>query len=98
MITYQKFCTTNDVNGNPRRGWLIGLVTIETSPVYHVSHRNIAWADEGYEGNAALDRALHKALGDRHDPVDSPRKLAADLGTVRVTPSEYRAIRKAGQS
>lgn len=94
MITYQKFQTKNDVNGNPRRGWLIGRIAPGQEST--ISHRNIAWAEEGYEGTAALDRELSRFIEVSRFSSRSLRAYAADLGTVNVTPGEYRAIRKAG--
>lgn len=40
-----KIATTNDVNGNPRRGWL--RLT--------AAGQLLGWIEEGYEGRGAID-------------------------------------------
>jgi len=93
MITYQKFCTTNDTNGNPRRGWLIGRIGERAG---HTFHAAIAWAEEEYLGNAALEHAL-EAIKPFSPHGLAHRAVACDLGTVQVAPREFKAIRAAGR-
>lgn len=69
-----KIRTDNDTNGNPRRGWL----------VYTAGGDLQGFADEGYMGTGALERAAVK-LGTEHIEV---------LVGLDVPPREYRAALK----
>lgn len=53
-----KISTTNDTNGNPRRGWLIYQ---DASRGGSMGFDLIAFVDENYAGNAALTRAYPDA-------------------------------------
>lgn len=51
MLVAIKLCTTNDTNGNPRRGWMV----VESSGDQWT--HTVGWVEEGYEGRAALTRS-----------------------------------------
>lgn len=68
-----KIETTNDRNGNPRRGWF----------VYDVPGNCVAFVDEGGEGEAALARRFPAFKWDT-----TPGKAIVTL-VLRVPASEY---------
>lgn len=82
--------TTNDTNGNPRRGWLMYDLNPET--------RGIAtWIEEGYRGTSAPVDDVARVLGlpsRTWGEVSYLRSLVRETGRIDVTPGEYRAARK----
>ena len=92
--------TTNDTNGNPRRGWYVYDLRPDGAPV--------SWVEEGY-GNfpwPAVAAAVAAENGARGLPVpsllaldyfkarDYARPYVRESGRIDVTPGEYRAARK----
>lgn len=86
MIIVEYICTTNDRNGNPRRGWKIHRTD------GHDGGRYLGYLDEGYAG----DQRLHVALVQwaTHRGVDLASEGVAFLPRVNVLPgywsTEYR--------
>lgn len=81
--------TTNDTNGNPRRGWLVHDLADRSAPV--------TWCEEGYCGRTSLDAAAADVLGmslATWRGVTDVRALVPVTGRIDVTPGEYRAARK----
>ena len=96
--------TTNDTNGNPRRGWYVSRLDGEpmipdaptdrkgeTAPAY------TCWVEEGYHGQSAPVDAIARHL---NMPTATWRDIAAvkalvrETGRIEVTPGEYRSARK----
>lgn len=78
--------TTNDTNGNPRRGWLVTMTA--TTDASKVSHLSRCMVDEGYEGSQAVERAMPWLAGPELAwAVDSALE-------VNVQPKEYRRLVK----
>lgn len=101
--------TTNDVNGNPRRGWYVSRidgapVIPEVPPNGRNSGKGAAytcWVEEGYSGDGALLAAVATAAGhvtdykgDKWAQRDRARALVHETGRINVTPGEYRHARK----
>jgi len=96
--------TTNDTNGNPRRGWYVsrldGAPIIpahptgrkgETAPVY------TCWVEEGYRGSFALVSTIaghFEVYARTGAEIDAARALVRETGRISVTPGEYRDARK----
>ena len=80
--------TTNDTNGNPRRGWYVfDLVT---------PNDGTTWIEEGY-GNfpwPTFAARLGLDAADYFDARDKARPYVRELGRIDVTPGEYRAARR----
>lgn len=81
--------TTNDTNGNPRRGWYVHDLADPSAPV--------TWIEEGYHGQSAARSAVADYFGmptltSRN--MDAVRELVRETGRIDVTPGEYRAARK----
>lgn len=85
MIIVEYICTTNDRNGNPRRGWKIHRAR-STGTTY------LGYVDEGYAGDHRLTVAL--AQWATHRGMDLAVEGVAILPRVNVAPgywqSEYR--------
>lgn len=86
-FTVQRYCSKNDVNGNPRR---VFVIRDEAGVI-------VATVDEGYEGRYAVRRALD-ALGVNYltatnfvDGYSHPD--VTDLGDVDVAPGIYRRMK-----
>lgn len=82
--------TTNDTNGNPRRGWLMYDLNPETSGI-------ATWIEEGYRGMSAPVDEVARVLGlpsRTWGEVSYLRSLVRETGRIDVTPGEYRAARK----
>ena len=85
--------TTNDTNGNPRRGWYVSRLD-GTMPT--------AFVDEGYHGRDALYLALLPETDADRNPNgsrkyewrDRARAMVHESGRIEVTPGEYRSARK----
>lgn len=81
--------TTNDTNGNPRRGWYVHDLADPSAPV--------TWIEEGYRGTSApvdeVARVLGMPVATWRD-VAAVRELVRETGRIDVTPGEYRAARK----
>ena len=83
--------TTNDTNGNPRRGWYVHDLADRSAPV--------TWCEEGY-GNfpwPAFARVLglpSATSGDYWACRDEARPYVRETGRIDVTPGEYRSARK----
>lgn len=82
--------TTNDTNGNPRRGWYVHRLDYGAPTT---------WVEEGY-GNFPWPE-LAVACGipgadtmDYFTARDAARPYVRDSGRIDVTPGEYRAARK----
>lgn len=82
--------TTNDRNGNPRRGWYVHDLADPSAPA--------TWIEEGYRGRGALHALPMAAL---NDPTISGWAASdwiglnvRETGRIDVTPGEYRAARK----
>ena len=81
--------TTNDTNGNPRRGWYIYDLADNSAPV--------TWIEEGYRGWSApvYDIAAHLGMSTATwADIAAARALVRETGRIDVTPGEYRAARK----
>ena len=96
--------TTNDTNGNPRRGWIVHEPGNDGA--------GVRWVEEGYSGVDALYRAVAgppqkgETYGDSHGSTnhmrdmtnrhytDRARSLVYETGRINVTPGEYRDARK----
>lgn len=98
--------TTNDTNGNPRRGWYVsrldGVPMIAEVPP---NGRNAGkdavytcWVEEGYNGTRALLGAVCPARTDVEETsrawMERARSTVHETGQINVTPSEYRDARK----
>lgn len=86
-IVYVK--TKNDVNGNPRRGWIVPSSYFQTDGNLFV--------DEGYEGRWALYRALGM---DWRDYTDEQKRFAFDDQAneivLEITVAQYKKLKKGG--
>mgnify|MGYP000908267789 CR=1 FL=1 len=95
--------TTNDVNGNPRRGWYVSRLDGqevarskvgklgETQPAF------TAWVEEGYNGTSAPVDAVARVLGmptKTWNDIAAVRALVHETGRINVTPGEYPDARK----
>ena len=86
--------TTNDTNGNPRRGWLVHEPGNDSA--------GVRWVEEGYNGRDALYSAVSPRTDADENPNGSPRhdwrgrarSLVYETGRINVTPGEYRDARK----
>jgi hypothetical protein len=75
--------TKNDVDGNPRRGWVIlEAYSYNMEGSHGGCTPPLAWVEEGYGGRQELRERFPNA-------VELPR--------VNVTPAEWREWRKAAQ-
>ena len=97
--------TTNDTNGNPRRGWYVSRLDGEPMiPELPPNGRNsgkdpayTCWVEEGYHGQSAPVDAIARRL---NMPTATWRDIAAvkalvrETGRIEVTPGEYRSARK----
>lgn len=95
--------TTNDTNGNPRRGWYVSR--LDGAPVIAAGRNSgtdasyTCWVEEGYNGDDALYGVVSRVSGihtgssvgrDR----DAARALVHETGCINVTPGEYRDARR----
>lgn len=80
-MTVVKLVTKHDVNGNPRRVWII--MDSDTCRV-------IAAVPEGYEGRVSVVARLVQ-LGAGQSAADS---CAFNAPQFEITPREYRRVRK----
>ncbi len=70
-----KLKTQNDVNGNPRRGWLVYAIPRDVGePEF------LGWVEEEYMGNGALRQAYPDAttICSVNVPVSEYRRARAD--------------------
>lgn len=84
-FTVQRYCSKNDVNGNPRRVYVV------RDEEGHI----VATADEGYQGYPAVVDAF-TALGIEVNRFrwEGPSETAPiDLGDVDVSPGVYRRMK-----
>lgn len=97
--------TTNDTNGNPRRGWYVsrldGAPMLENAPTGRKGETAPAytcWVEEGYAGRDALYRtvAQDEPRGDESMRawMERARSTVHETGRIEVTPGEYRSARK----
>lgn len=83
-FSVQRYCAKNDVNGNPRR---VYVIRDESGSV-------VATADEGYEGRSSAGRVLARlGLGLAAPYAWSSHPSVADLGDVDVSPGVYRRLK-----
>lgn len=82
--------TTNDTNGNPRRGWLVHEPGNDGA--------GVRWVEEGYSGRDALNVIARVAFNDPDATTDEcrgfVRREVYETGRINVTPGEYRDARK----
>ncbi len=78
--------TTNDTNGNPRRGWLLTMNAMTDSG--EVSHLSRCMVDEGYRGAQAVEDAMPWLAG------PEVTWAMANALEVNVQPKEYRRLVK----
>lgn len=96
--------TTNDTNGNPRRGWYVsrldGAPMLENAPTDRKGETAPAWTcwvEEGYNGTAAPVNAIASLLGmpaRTWNDIAAVKALIHETGRIEVTPAEYRSARK----
>ncbi len=84
MLITNYIKTTNDVNGNPRRGWHI------INPEGYMYRECEWWVEEGYAGCNALTRAIQKLC--RDSKIDSTAMIRGGEYTVPV--SQYKRLKK----
>jgi hypothetical protein len=98
--------TTNDTNGNPRRGWYVSRLDgapmiAEVPPNGRNAGKDAAytcWVEEGYGGRQSLLRVI----GGTFEPGEVTTSaynvrvsaLVHETGRIGVTPGEYRSARK----
>lgn len=78
-VSAVRVATTNDANGNPRRGWIVTLTVDD--------ERKTTWIEEGYRGRSAVQEDLPWLVGTA-DLVDGAVH-------INVQPKEYNRLRKA---
>lgn len=82
MVTLIYVKTTNDVNGNPRRGWIVTWL-------------DNMFVDEGYEGRYALYRTMQI---DGSSEISESMRHNFDRNvneiTLAVTVSQYKALKR----
>lgn len=78
LVTTIKICTKNDINGNPRRAWLVHNVPVNIETGTYAWPRCVGVVDEGYSGRGALEMWLEK-----HNCA------AQEMDIINVSPSEY---------
>lgn len=97
--------TTNDTNGNPRRGWYVsrldGRPMLENAPTDRKGETAPAytcWVEEGYNGTRALLGAVCPANVEAGETsrawMERARSTVHETGRINVTPGEYRDARK----
>lgn len=81
-IIYVK--TKNDINGNPRRGWIIPGAGQDRADVF---------VDEGYQGRWALYRHMHIDHTDDRQ-LRSEFDASVTEVTLDITASQYNRLKK----
>lgn len=80
-ISVVHICTSNDINGNPRRGWLLTMNAMADDGT--TSHLSRCLVDEGYRGAQAVGDALPYLVG------PELTWAMANALEVNVQPKEY---------
>jgi len=91
MIIVQYVRTTNDRNGNPRRGWQVWDVDTDalsptTGTGLAIVPDYLGYVDEGYVGHRAFSDQLRVAYGDE-------LPLTAVMPPVNIGAGDHRTIR-----